>query len=223
MSQTQILDGQDEPELVELHFELEIDYAHAFQQDQVITTCIADVMNVNQTDVFFDGVDEIEKDDQYFGLFRGHIPTTKHEIEKLVSIFYNSLQSNVLQQKIMSCSAVNGTPMLEIRELYETDQNDEDDQYQDIHDQDMPDIDDSFATMETQQYSGHGNEAYNIQQQQQKFRENNTLINKHSNDPNSVEAMLYGLKELLNDFIQDTDTQFDQLLQNCQKQMKEEF
>merc|ERR1719150_3250031 len=129
MSQNQVPDAQDEPELVELHFELEIDFAHAFQPDQVITGCIAEVMNINKNDVNFDGVDEIEKDDQYFGLFRGHIPTTKHEIEKLVSIFYNSLQTNLLQQKIAEQSSVNGTPILEIRELYETDQNDDDDQY----------------------------------------------------------------------------------------------
>eukprot|EP01083_Nonionella_stella_P077112 210376_1 len=40
---------------------------------------------------------------------------------------------------------------------------------------------------------------------------------------NSIDAMLHGLKELLNEFIQDTDNQFDQLLQNCKKQINEEF
>jgi len=45
--------SQEEPDLVELHFELEIDHPHAFEQqaDQVITSCITD-------DVIIDGVDE---------------------------------------------------------------------------------------------------------------------------------------------------------------------
>lgn len=117
-------DAQDEPELVELHFELEIDYRHAFEENEIITQCIAEVMKIPKGDVFFDGVDEIMKDNQYCGLFRGHIPTTKHEIEKLVSIFYNSLQTQVLQRKIVDYSGIEN-PVLEIRELYETDQNEE--------------------------------------------------------------------------------------------------
>ena len=120
--------AQDEPDLVELHFELEIDYEHAFEQDQVITSCIAEVMGINESDVVFDGVDEMMKGDQdYFGLFRGHIPTTKHQIEQLVSIFHNALQTNELHSKMHQRSAVSAQPVLEIRELYETDQNDEDD------------------------------------------------------------------------------------------------
>ena len=99
----------EEPELVELHFELEMDYQHgtsyigtifanaviivhckkiAFEPEQVITGCIAAVMGIRSDLVFFDGAEDIsntrpEKDD-YAALFKGHIPTTKHEIEDLV-------------------------------------------------------------------------------------------------------------------------------------------
>eukprot|EP01083_Nonionella_stella_P270451 915870_1 len=224
MSQNQVQDAQDEPELVELHFELEIDFAHAFQPDQVITGCIAEVMNINKNDVYFDGVDEIEKDDQYFGLFRGHIPTTKHEIEKLVSIFYNSLQTNLLQQKIQEQSSVNGTPILEIRELYETDQNDDDDdQY----------IDEEFHQQQNDIYNNSNNNMQQQQQQQQhqqqtqqpqpQQQQQQQQQQPQQQPQNSIDAMLHGLKELLNEFIQDTDNQFDQLLQNCKKQINEEF
>ena len=85
-------------------------------------------MGISECDVVFDGVDEMMKGDQdYFGLFRGHIPTTKHQIEQLVSIFHNALQTNELHSKMHQRSAVSAQPVLEIRELYETDQNDEDD------------------------------------------------------------------------------------------------
>eukprot|EP01084_Bolivina_argentea_P041850 77256_1 len=79
----------DELELVELHFELEIDFVHAFEsgiKDKIITGCIAEAMNKNKTDVYFDGVDPIEKDNVYYGLFQGYILTSKYEIEKLVEI-----------------------------------------------------------------------------------------------------------------------------------------
>ena len=124
---------QNEPELVELHFELEIDYEHAFQEPdgQVITRCIAEVMNLPHNEVFFDGVDEIQKADEFYGLFRGHIPTTKHRMEGLVSIFYNSLQTRELQNKMATHSGIIGAPDLEIRELYETDQNENDDPVED--------------------------------------------------------------------------------------------
>eukprot|EP01084_Bolivina_argentea_P041849 77255_1 len=114
----------DELELVELHFELEIDFVHAFEsgiKDKIITGCIAEAMNKNKTDVYFDGVDPIEKDNVYYGLFQGYILTSKYEIEKLVGIFYNSLATNVLQKKIQKQSSVSDTPTVEIRELYETD------------------------------------------------------------------------------------------------------
>eukprot|EP01083_Nonionella_stella_P066466 175048_1 len=202
MSSHQQLDGSDEPELVELHFELEIDYQHAFEPEQVITGCIAEVMQLNKNDIFFDGVDEIEKGSQYYGLFRGHIPTSKHEIESLVSIFYNSLQTNVLQQKIRDCSKVSGTPILEIRELYETDQNEEE----------QEEIDENY-------------DQYNINVMQQ-TQQTNIINNQKQPMPYntaSMEVMLNDLKELLKQFITDTDLQFDQLLDNCQKQINEKF
>ena len=120
------------PEFVDLHFELEIDYRHAFEEVDIIIRCIAEIMNLPKHKVFYDGVDEFVKNQRtYWGLFRGHIPTTNHEIEHLVMIFYNSMQNRKLHQKITRYSAI-GTPQLEIRELYETDQNDdmiEDEEY----------------------------------------------------------------------------------------------
>lgn len=38
-----------------------------------------------------------------------------------------------------------------------------------------------------------------------------------------MESMLEDLKGLLNDFITDTTSQFDELLENCAKQMNEDF
>ena len=38
-----------------------------------------------------------------------------------------------------------------------------------------------------------------------------------------MQTMLVDLKDLLNTFIEDTDTQFDQLLENCQKQINEDI
>ena len=38
-----------------------------------------------------------------------------------------------------------------------------------------------------------------------------------------MESMLDDLKELLNNFIEDTDNQFEQLLEKCQTQINEEF
>ena len=117
---------QEEPELVELHFELEIDFHHAFQEDQVITTCVAEVMGLKPSDVAFDGVEQFERNNAYYGLLRGHIPTTKHAIEGLVKRFYHSLQTGTLREKIAQYSGIQGALTLDIRELYETDQNDPD-------------------------------------------------------------------------------------------------
>merc|ERR1712129_639151 len=86
-------------------------------------------MEIADSDVIFDGADEMQKpnsdgDHEYYGLFRGHIPTTKHQIEPLVSLFYNAIQTNSLQRQMRARSTLSAQPMLEIRELYETDQND---------------------------------------------------------------------------------------------------
>eukprot|EP00486_Rosalina_sp_Unknown_P001651 CAMPEP_0201566588 /NCGR_PEP_ID=MMETSP0190_2-20130828/6456_1 /ASSEMBLY_ACC=CAM_ASM_000263 /TAXON_ID=37353 /ORGANISM="Rosalina sp." /LENGTH=257 /DNA_ID=CAMNT_0047985489 /DNA_START=27 /DNA_END=800 /DNA_ORIENTATION=- len=253
-------EAQDEPELVELHFELEIDYRHAFEENEIITRCIAEVMKIPKQDVFFDGVDEIMKDNQFCGLFRGHIPTTKHEIEKLVSIFYNSLQTQELQQKIVEYSGIDN-PQLEIRELYETDQNEEEtfnetDQYDmggNNNNQQMQQNNnmvsptngmninmnmngglDAIDGQQLQMHDPYGNINDNpTQQKEQQIlrrdqhdqRDIDELQYKQqeSRDLNSMESMLEDLKDLLESFITDTTSQFDQLLENCQKQMNEDF
>lgn len=117
----------DSNELVELHFELEIDADHAFAEaPSIITNCIAKVMSISRSKVFYDGVDQImplengNGDDR--GLFRGHIPTSKNEIESLVQLFYDALTNRVLHTLVEDASGVRNA-YIEIRELYETDQN----------------------------------------------------------------------------------------------------
>ena len=108
----------DENKLVELHFELEISPEHAFQEEECITKCIAEVLNLQRSKVLFDGVDEIFKNGHYTGLFRAHIPTSTNEIENLVEIFYNSYQKKELHQIIANHSGINN-PIIEIIEIYE--------------------------------------------------------------------------------------------------------
>merc|ERR1711920_328201 len=101
------------------------------------------------SDVAFDGVEEFEKNSTYFGLLRGHIPTTKHNIEDLVKRFYHSLQTGALRDKIMMNSGIQGAPSLDIRELYETDQTI--DEQQDLEmDEVTP-----FDTRQQQQHQHH--------------------------------------------------------------------
>ena len=192
--------GQDdnhEPELVELHFELEIDYRHAFEENEIITQCIAEVMKISKSDVFFDGVDEIMKDDQYCGLFRGHIPTTKHEIEKLVSIFYNSLQTQELQQKIVQYSGIEN-PVLEIRELYETDQNDDDQEFLDEIQQNEAQLQHQMQQEQQSKYSqqnnldaidGQQHDPYNQQINNQRRGDDNQYNKSHN--LNSVKLYIF--------------------------------
>merc|ERR1712224_243791 len=127
------------PGLCQLHFELEIDYEHAFEHEghehrMVITACIAEVLHISEADVVFDGVDEFMKDKNYFGLFRGHIPTSEDQIERYVRMFINSLivhgssdggRSGVplpseLSKKIQQRSQLHAPVVIEIHELYET-------------------------------------------------------------------------------------------------------
>jgi len=124
------------PGLCQLHFALEIDYEHAFEHEycverrsMVITACIAEVLHIDEADVVFDGVDEFMKGKDYFGLFCGHIPTSKDQIEQLVSMFDNSLVAfdrhhrritSELINKIQQRSQVHAPVVVEIHELYET-------------------------------------------------------------------------------------------------------
>ena len=108
----------------ELHMELEIDPDHAFQ-DQVITTCIAKAMKLQPTEIVFDGINEtVNYLGEYLVLFCAHIVTTRHEIENLVQVFYNSVETRDLHKKIAKHSGIKN-PIIEIRELYETDPDEE--------------------------------------------------------------------------------------------------
>merc|ERR1719471_602634 len=63
-----------------------------------------------------------------FGLFCCHIPTTKQEIEQLVARLYDKIRAtNELCSKIHQRSSITSRPRLEIRELYETDPDEDDD------------------------------------------------------------------------------------------------
>ena len=83
---------------------------------------MADIMNLNKCKVIFDGIDEIKEES--FNIFRGHIPTTNVEIEELVHKIYTTLQTQELQRKIISKCGIDNIN-IEIRELYETDRNEE--------------------------------------------------------------------------------------------------
>merc|ERR1712129_463659 len=187
-----------EPELVELHFELEVDYQHAFQEDRVITMSVAEVIGLQPNEVAFDGVEEFEKNGSFFGLLRGHIPTTKHQIEYLVKHFYHSLQSGNLTEKIVQYSDIQSPPTLDIRELYETDQNDEIDEEHEV---------DEVTPFEILQ-----------QQQQQQHSQSQS-----QNSNNEIGSMFDGLKQLLQAGFQEIDHEFDKLLNECQAQINEEF
>ena len=109
-----------------LHFELEID--HPFEQTAIVTQCIAEVLKLPKQDVCFD---EFRFCDQrYKWLFCGYIPTAKYNTDELVSICYDRLQSQQLQQKIVEYS---GDPILGIAELYEINPSQESENDTDIH------------------------------------------------------------------------------------------
>mmetsp|Transcript_42131 Transcript_42131/g.67739 ORF Transcript_42131/g.67739 Transcript_42131/m.67739 type:complete len:213 (-) Transcript_42131:453-1091(-) len=202
-----------ESEAVELHFELEMDARHAFSESvgDVMTQCIVDICEISPDIIYFDGIDEIEKNNEYFGLLRGHIPTTKHAIETLVAKFYNSLQHGELKQKVMHYSGMDNC-FLEIRELYETDQNDEDDgQYIDEMNEINLNMNQSLAIDQPPQ------QPYDREYVQPDDNRRENAFHK----PMDMDAMLQDLKELLDNFIEDTETEFDALLDHCQKQMNE--
>ena len=113
--------SSENDEMVELHFELEMSHQHA-SQEQIIIQSIAQIMEIPTQDVNIDKVEAIEDNQQHL-LVKGHIPTTKNVIEQLVKKLYNSLSTQQLHQIITKHSGLKD-PFIEIRELYETDQND---------------------------------------------------------------------------------------------------
>ena len=121
-------------EMVHLHFELEMSHQHA-SQDEIIIQSIAEVMELSEQDVSFDGVEAIE-DNQQCLLFRGHISTPKDVIEQLVKKLYNAVSTQQLHQIVVKYSGLNDA-MIEIRELFETDQNENEEE--DTKESDIPD------------------------------------------------------------------------------------
>ena len=90
-------------------------------------------MGLPQNDVYFDEMTSDElREDTVCGLYHGHIPTTKEDIESLVETFYSAMQRGTLQSMITELSQLNPPPILDIRELYETDQNEFDDELEEI-------------------------------------------------------------------------------------------
>eukprot|EP01083_Nonionella_stella_P180862 646069_1 len=120
-----------ESDLVELHCELEIDYSllQLSILDDVMIQCIASVLKIKTDNVYVEAPDDhsfVNHDGTLRGLFYWYTPTTKFEIEELVSMFYKALASEELQQKMLMWSECLQLPNVEIRELYETDLGDSD-------------------------------------------------------------------------------------------------
>eukprot|EP01084_Bolivina_argentea_P280177 479110_1 len=101
----------------ELHFTLQIDYAHALEQNHIIQKCIAEIMNKYDVNVYFN--DSIKMDSELYGLLDGYISTRKNQPDKLTAILKHSLSTNILQNKIQKRSHIVATQIVKLKECYD--------------------------------------------------------------------------------------------------------
>merc|ERR1712087_37259 len=112
----------DPREYVELHFEIDLDYEHAFEEgtETMMLTCIAEELGVTDCDVYLDGVDEFRKEDDYrvwYARFDVHILTADHEVDTL----RHNFSTQELRRKIGQRSNLKAQLFIRLQEVYETD------------------------------------------------------------------------------------------------------